>query len=318
MKKLKFIISFLAFLVIVSSQTDSARLEIKKDSMKISELPAKQSSIQKNHPMTVTKLPVKSVGSTPLLNDDFPSVKLSLIISLIILAGFLFDRILRWLTGPNIKYTRNQWIKTIITTMRIVLWFVVIYLLSVSIFDNGLLVFMIILGSIIILFIVLSVTLIKNFYSRFLIRYYKIYGTGDFISINDFSGEVKQINAFNTLLTGTNNTAVTFPNSMVLIHPLKKMTIEQKEKLINYRLNLPYETDNDVLNRILFEAAISSPYTYNKIPPEIFLLEVDHLNKNKIFELQVYIINSMYEQNLIHFINTQISKFLQNPREYGK
>ena len=93
---------------------------------------------------------------------------------------------------------------------------------------------------------------LQNFAGGVLILVLKPYKVGDFIEAQDFTGIVKAIQIFNTVLTTPDNQTIIIPNGLLATGCLKNST-EAATRRIDIDVEVAYGTNPDDVRRVLTE-----------------------------------------------------------------
>ena len=101
-------------------------------------------------------------------------------------------------------------------------------------------------------------TTLENLGSGFILLFFKPFTTGDYIESENIAGSVSSIHVFSTTLKTVDNKTVIIPNSHLLNEIIVNYTRQSKRR-IDIKLNLPYETNIDVVKDLLEEIFKSEP-----------------------------------------------------------
>ncbi len=245
------------------------------------------------------------------------NLKILFEIVIIFLIGLLLVRLIE-------AYRRNLLTKKspplalkTLTVIQVILWIAVIYLIASVVLLNSRDLFIIILISSIIVIGFSAVPIFKNILGGFYIFVKKPFSTQDYIKLNNgIEGNVKRINWRSTAIIGSDKNLIEIPNSMFNDIPFEIIEFRQKEELIILNFSFPFNFDVDEVMRNLKEAAISSPFSFIRKAPQIFLEETDYVQKVNKFKLSVYVFDSNYRDELISSINRFIIDRIQEEKEF--
>ncbi|HPN38894.1 MAG TPA: mechanosensitive ion channel [Melioribacteraceae bacterium] len=211
------------------------------------------------------------------------------------------------------KKIREEYLFTarLITIIKIFLWLTVIYLLLYQLFSNTI--------EIILIFVLVSIIFVgisfidvfKNIVGGFYISLKNPFEISDFINIKEFTGKVKRINWLTTQLITEAGCEVHIPNAFFIYSAIKNINKGEREKQITFNFRFPNNIDINLLKKILTEAALSSPFTYVKQKPEVFLIESNYAEKWYEFKVNIYCIDSLLENQLKNSINLHINNALK-------
>jgi len=212
------------------------------------------------------------------------------------------------------KKIREEYIfiARVVTILKIFLWSGIAYLLLYQLFSNT--------TELILIFVLLSIIFIgisfievfKNIVGGFYISLKNPFEINDFISVKDSTGKVKRINWLTTQIITEVGCEVHLPNSYFLNSAIKNINKGEKEKQIALVFRFPTGLEVSKLKAILFEAALSSPFTYVKQRPEVYLIESNYADKWYEFKVNVYCIDSLLENQLKNSINLHINSALKS------
>ncbi|MDH5604405.1 MAG: mechanosensitive ion channel [Cyclobacteriaceae bacterium] len=119
---------------------------------------------------------------------------------------------------------------------------------------------------------------LQNFAGGLMLILYKPFKHGDFIEMADYSGTVKRIQLFNTILNTPDNKTVFVPNSKASNSTLVNYTTEPKRR-VDLVLGVSYESSIKQAREILLEVIEASPLIDKDPAPYI---GVDHLGENAV------------------------------------
>ncbi len=89
-----------------------------------------------------------------------------------------------------------------------------------------------------------------NFAAGVLVLLFKPYKIGDFISAQGYSGTVKEIQIFNTILTALDNRIIIIPNGAIISGPIENITVNP-ERQLDLTFGIGYSDDIDKAKTIL-------------------------------------------------------------------
>lgn len=316
MKKL-LILLFLIFNSLLFSQTN-----VKDSSDFIDTLIFKEKTVSKQiiHYLDTIKIPAFSntqANSNNFGLDYLELVKLfnlwTIIKFLIIILFFLLLNKLLDKIRKN-KKIKEKYIFTarVVTIVKILVWLFFVYLVLKLFFNNAVEIFIIILLLSLIFFGISFIDVFKNLIGGFYLSLKNPFETNDLIELNNLTGKVKRINWLTTQLINENGSEIHIPNSTFINNPVKNINKGEPEKQINFCIKFPIDLDVNLLRKILLEAALSSPFTYSKQKPEIYLIDINYFNNYYEFKLIVYCIDASLENQLKNSINLYINNALKS------
>lgn len=95
---------------------------------------------------------------------------------------------------------------------------------------------------------------LSNLASGILIAVTKPFSEGDYVELSDASGKVTEIRLFNTHLLTIDNKRIIIPNSTITNANIVNFT-RQKERMLNLKIAVSYNSDIDKVRGILLEVA---------------------------------------------------------------
>ncbi len=137
---------------------------------------------------------------------------------------------------------------------------------------------------------------LQNFAGGIIIVLFKPYKVGDFIDAQGYSGTVKEIQIFNTILTTPDNKTVVIPNGGLSNSALTNYSTEEKRR-VDFSFGIGYGDDIDKARKII-EGLIGND---NRILPEPapFIAVSELADSSVKFAVRVWALSSDYWD--IHF-----------------
>lgn len=159
-----------------------------------------------------------------------------------------------------------------------------------------------------------STSLIANLIAGYTMIYRRAYKIGDFIQVNDFTGEVTETPLIVTHLRSIKNEEVVVPNStMVNSDVLNYSTLARSRGLILYTtVGIGYETPWRQVEAILLRAADRTPGLLKKPPPFVLIKTLGDFCVT--YEINVYCDNPLEMNRLYSELHRNI---LDQFNEYG-
>lgn len=114
---------------------------------------------------------------------------------------------------------------------------------------------------------------LSHFASGVLIIIFKPYKVGDFIQAQGFSGTVKEIQIFNTILQAVDNRIIIIPNGSVTSGPIENFTM-QGERRHDLTIGTAYESDIDTTKAAIEKVLKATPGVLADKESDIFLKEL--------------------------------------------
>ena len=233
-------------------------------------------------------------------------------IILIVLAGFFLIKFLDTLKNSPLIKERLPFLQTVLVTARAFIWLYIIYLILNLILGDTKEITLIIIIVVIIVVGVSLIPLIKNFIGGIFISVVRPFEKGNFIKILEHYGEVQRIGWRSTKILSSENNVVYIPNSLFLTHSVENINIGKREQLITLEFEFPFTYGSRFIVSMLKDAAISSPYTFSKKEAKVYLSKSDFINEINKYEVNLYLFDARYENELIDSINNYLLKELNN------
>ncbi|MDT8348102.1 MAG: mechanosensitive ion channel, partial [Flavobacteriaceae bacterium] len=108
-----------------------------------------------------------------------------------------------------------------------------------------------------------------------LILIFKPFKVGDFIVTNGYSGTVKEIQIFNTILVTLDNRIIIVPNGSITSAPLENLTANSQRK-VPMTFGISYSDDIDKARKIIQSVAASCPYIDQSQPVDILVSKLNN------------------------------------------
>ncbi|MGO3707736.1 MAG: mechanosensitive ion channel family protein [Mesonia hippocampi] len=106
-----------------------------------------------------------------------------------------------------------------------------------------------------------------------LILFFKPFKVGDFIITNGYSGTVKEIQIFNTILTTLDNRIIIIPNGTITSSPLENLTKNEIRK-VPMTFGIGYNDDIDKARQIISQVVNNCPEVLKDQPVDILVSEL--------------------------------------------
>lgn len=127
----------------------------------------------------------------------------------------------------------------------------------------------------------------SNFISGLIIMFERPIKPGDFVSVGDQKGRVREIRMRSTTIVTTDNVSIVVPNSEFISQPVVNWSLQDSRTRLHIPVDLAYESDPLTVKDVLLEAARSHPLVAADRPPQVWLMEFGE--NALIFELLVWI-----------------------------
>lgn len=152
--------------------------------------------------------------------------------------------------------------------------------------------------------------IVSSYVSGFVILFERSLAIGDMVTVDKFSGQVTQINTRYTVVRGLDGTETVVPNEMLVSAPVQNYSLSDRTLRLGTRITVAYQTDIDLVLRLLEQAASSTARVSQEPAPQAFLMRFDADG----FELELGFWISDPENgrsNVLSEVNKAIWKILQ-------
>ena len=126
---------------------------------------------------------------------------------------------------------------------------------------------------------------LQNFAGGVLILLLKPYKVGDFIEVNGYTGTVKSIQLFNTVINTVDNKAIILPNGALSTGSINNYSLESYRR-VDWTLCLAYGTDLDKAKETLMEIVQSDPRVVKKYIEDDELYKQQNLIDKRVVSVQ--------------------------------
>ncbi|OAV42578.1 mechanosensitive ion channel family protein [Lewinella sp. 4G2] len=143
-----------------------------------------------------------------------------------------------------------------------------------------------------------------HFASGILLLTFRPFRVGDFVTADGYTGTVKEIQVFNTILTTLDNRLVIIPNGNVMGNAIQNMTA-QGIRRVDMTFGIGYDDDIDQARSVIKQVIAGAEMVDQTRPADIF---VKTLNDSSVdFAVRVWTTNDNYWPAYFH-ITEQIKK----------
>lgn len=126
---------------------------------------------------------------------------------------------------------------------------------------------------------------LQNFAGGVLILLLKPYKVGDFIEVNGYTGTVKSIQLFNTVINTVDNKAIILPNGALSTSSINNYSLESYRR-VDWTVCLAYGTDLDKAKETLMEIVQSDPRVVKKYIEDDELYKQQNLIDKRVVSVQ--------------------------------
>ena len=125
----------------------------------------------------------------------------------------------------------------------------------------------------------------QNFAGGVLILLLKPYKVGDFIEVNGYTGTVKSIQLFNTVINTVDNKAIILPNGALSTGSINNYSLESYRR-VDWTVCLAYGTDLDKAKEALMEIVQSDPRVVKKYIEDDEMYKQQNLIDKRVVSVQ--------------------------------
>jgi small-conductance mechanosensitive channel len=113
--------------------------------------------------------------------------------------------------------------------------------------------------------------IVSNYVSGFIILIERSLSIGDVVSVDRYTGTVKQINTRYTILRGVDGIEAIIPNEMLLSTTVQNHYLTDRSIRQTTKVTVGYESDVDHVMQLLLAATTAVPRVSTNFPPDVFL-----------------------------------------------
>lgn len=221
---------------------------------------------------------VESVTSIYALDNIIDSMihfgfKLGIAICIFIVGKFIIKRLHKWVKKIMLHRGTDASLTTfILSLIKITLYFVLIIIVigTVGIETSSFLALFASAG--VAVGLALSGTL-QNFAGGVLILLLKPYKVGDYIEAQGFTGTVKEIQIFNTIINTPDNKAIIIPNGGLSTSSINNYSMEKRRR-VDWTVGVAYGTDIDVARARILELLATDDRLETEPSPVVYVSEL--------------------------------------------
>ncbi|HCN91327.1 MAG TPA: mechanosensitive ion channel protein [Oxalobacteraceae bacterium] len=153
--------------------------------------------------------------------------------------------------------------------------------------------------------------IVSSYVSGFVILLERSLTVGDMVAVDKYYGQVTQINTRYTVLRGLDGVESVVPNEMLVSHPVQNYSLSSREWRLATHVTVAYQTDVDLVLRLLEQAAAGVVRVCTSPAPQAMLIKfgADGLE----LELGFWIVDPENgRQGVTSDVNRAIWRALQN------
>lgn len=145
---------------------------------------------------------------------------------------------------------------------------------------------------------------LSNIAGGIMIIIFKPFKVGDYIDTSSYSGTVKEINIFHTVLKTIDNKLIVIPNGDLSNSPIVNYS-SMKERMLDLEINISYDNDIDKVRKILLDIANNNELVLKD--KDILVNVKNHGDNAIIIVYRMWVNNSDY-WNLKYTILEEVKK----------
>lgn len=150
--------------------------------------------------------------------------------------------------------------------------------------------------------------IVANFVSGLIILFERPIRVGDFVTIGNLSGTVRDIKIRATTVTDFDNRDVLLPNKSIITENVTNWTLNNAVTRIVVKIGVAYGTDIEKVRELLMRVAVSQQEALEQPAPQVFFLA--HGDSSLDFEIRVFVSRPENRLPLTHSINMGVNKIL--------
>lgn len=132
---------------------------------------------------------------------------------------------------------------------------------------------------------------LQNFAGGVMLLIFRHYKVGDWVEMQGYSGTVKEIQIFNTILKTPDNKTIIIPNSPISTDSLVNYSTEPKRR-VDFTLGIGYEDDIDAAKKVILDVISADERVHKDPAPFIAVAELADSSVN--FTLRVWVDSGDY------------------------
>jgi potassium-dependent mechanosensitive channel len=151
-----------------------------------------------------------------------------------------------------------------------------------------------------------------NFASGLILLLDRSLRVGDAVSVGELSGRVSRIQMRATTITLWDRSEMIVPNKEFVTGKLVNWTLSFPESRVDVKVGVAYDSDIDLVRRVLLEVAHANPNVLKVPPPEVLLMEF--ADSAVLLELRVF---GLYEYGRLVLLNELHTAVFREFRKHG-
>ncbi|MBI1334142.1 MAG: mechanosensitive ion channel [Armatimonadetes bacterium] len=144
----------------------------------------------------------------------------------------------------------------------------------------------------------------KNFISGIIMLISKTIKPGDIISLDDLTGRVEMVGMYSSQMKTVHDATVIIPNSEILNNKFINWTHDRSIRMLEIPIGVHYDSDLDVVQKILHDAAAVVDHILSEPGPRVLLDTYGDSSVN--FTVRVWTDEVMYYRRVISAYNLEV------------
>lgn len=132
---------------------------------------------------------------------------------------------------------------------------------------------------------------LQNFAGGVMLLIFRHYKVGDWVEMQGYSGTVKEIQIFNTILKTPDNKTIIIPNSPISTDSLVNYSTEPKRR-VDFTLGIGYDDDIDQAKKVILDVIKADERVHKD--PEPFIAVAELADSSVNFTLRVWVESGDY------------------------
>ena len=132
---------------------------------------------------------------------------------------------------------------------------------------------------------------LQNFAGGVMLLIFRHYKVGDWVEMQGYSGTVKEIQIFNTILKTPDNKTIIIPNSPISTDSLVNYSTEPKRR-VDFTLGIGYDDDIDAAKKVILDVIKADERVHKD--PEPFIAVAELADSSVNFTLRVWVDSGDY------------------------
>ncbi len=120
---------------------------------------------------------------------------------------------------------------------------------------------------------------LSNFAGGVMVLIFKPFKVGDLISAQGFTGTVKEIQIFNTILVMPDNQRIIVPNGPLSNGPIQHLAVDGKRR-VDLTFGIGYGEDIDKARKVIFDVLKACPNVIDPAKTDVFIAELGDSSVN--------------------------------------